>query len=100
MTERTIVPVRHTCLIKLDPVQDRVGSILVADSYKTRHQAAQTVATLMAAGGNAFEDFKGDVPKPGDRVLVHKYAGEPPKAGDFEDLHRLCTDENIIAIVR
>lgn len=97
----TIQPVNYTCLIKLEPIpeQKSSGGIHLPDSYQERHQFAQTTATLIRPGGNAFEDFAGVKPQSGDRVMVRKYAGEPPKAGQFEDLHRLCTDKDIIAVL-
>jgi len=95
-----LVPVEYKCLVRLDPVEEKRGSIYIPEQAKERQQAAETYATLIAVGGNAFEDWKGSIPQPGDRVIVSKYSGQPPKAGDISDLYRLCVDKDICAIIR
>lgn len=94
-----IIPVEYKVLIRLDVLQEKTaGGIILPDERRERDQMAQTEATLEAVGGNAFEDWGEPKPKPGDRVLVTKYAGEAPKQG--EDGLRLCMDKDICAILR
>ena len=96
-----LVPVEYKVLIKLDPVEEKtVGGIIIPDNLSERHQQAETYATLIAVGGNAFTDpdWRAPIPKPGDKIVVDKYAGEPLKAGDIENLYRLCNDKDICAI--
>lgn len=94
-----LVPVEYKVLIKLDPVEEKTtGGIILPEDTSERSQMAQTYATLIAIGGNAFEDWKDPKPKAGDKIVVDKYAGLPPKAGDITDLYRLCQDKDICAI--
>jgi co-chaperonin GroES (HSP10) len=95
-----INPVEFKVLIMLDPVQGKTdGGIIRTDESQERQQAAATSATLVACGGNAFEDWNGKIPVPGDRVLLNKFSGSPPKAGDFRNLYRLCNDKDICAVL-
>ena len=94
-----IRPVEYYCLVKLDPVEEKSGSIILPDQRQDRDQMAQTYATLVEIGGNCFEGWNAPLPKVGDRIVINKYAGQTPKAGDFTDLFRLCTDKDIVAIV-
>ena len=96
-----IHPVEYKCLVRLDPVEEKTaGGIIVPDMRSDMDQAAQTFATLIEAGGNAFEDWNGTRPQVGDRILISKYAGQAPKAGDITDLYRLCNDKDIVAVVK
>jgi co-chaperonin GroES (HSP10) len=94
-----IQPTEYRCLVLLHPVNDKIGSIILTDENRQRTQAAETFATLIAVGGNAFEDWKGTIPEAGDTVIVSKYSGQPPKAGEIENLYRLCNDKDIIAVI-
>lgn len=95
-----IRPVEYKVLVKLDPVLERTaGGLLLAKETLERQQMAETKATLVAVGGMAFQDWTGTIPKPGDRVLISKYAGQPPKAGDLDNLYRICTDKDVCAVL-
>lgn len=96
-----IIPVEYKVLIQLDAVEEKTaGGIIMPDDRREREEWAQTEATLLAVGGNAFEDWKDDPkPVPGDRVLVNKYAGERPDK-DESNPHRICMDKDICAILR
>lgn len=97
-----IHPVEFKVLVKLDPVEEMTaGGIIKPDMRKERDQMAETYATLIEVGGNAFTDpqWEGRVPQPGDRILINKYSGQTPTAGDTEDLYRLCNDKDIVAII-
>lgn len=95
-----IQPVEFKCLVKLDPVVGKIGSIMIPDIAKERQQMAETHATLIAVGGNAFSDWQGVIPQPGDRVLISKYSGQPPRQTDTDaDLYRLINDKDIAAVL-
>ena len=100
-----IRPVEYKVLVKLDPVEEVTsGGIIRPDMRKERDQEAQTYATFIEAGGNAFEDWNGSVPKPGDRIVIKKYSGEYPSlieipGGEDAMLYRLCHDKDIVAII-
>lgn len=93
-------PVEYKVLIRLDQLEQKTaGGIIIPDERRDRDQMAQTEATLVAVGGNAFEDWGEPKPKPGDRILVAKYAGERPSK-DENNPYRLCNDKDICAIIR
>lgn len=95
-----ITPVEYKILVRLDVVEEKtVGGIIIPDGRNEINQMAQTYATLIAIGGMAFSDWKGTVPKVGDRILINKYTGQPPKAGDIENLYRLGNDKDVVAII-
>lgn len=95
-----INPVEYKVLIMLEPVEEKTeGGIYRTAEGQEREQAAGTSALLVAVGGNAFSDWDGRIPVPGDLVLLNKYAGSPPKAGDFRNLYRICNDKDICAVL-
>jgi len=99
--ESGMMPVEYKVLVKLDPVEEKTaGGIIITEDRKERNQMAATEGTIIAVGGNAFSDWSGLIPHPGNRVLISKYAGQTPKAGDTESLYRFCNDKDIIAIIK
>jgi co-chaperonin GroES (HSP10) len=58
----------------------------------------QVQATLIAAGGDAFEGWKGRVPKLGDKVYVAKAAGYQVVGMDREK-YQLMNDKDIAAVI-
>lgn len=94
-----IQPVEYRVLIKPDPVETTSagGIVLTTVTQKEREQQAQVKGTLVAVGGNAFEDWN-DAPKPGDRVIIAKYAGLVTPGADGED-YRLCNDKDVAAVL-
>jgi co-chaperonin GroES (HSP10) len=97
MNDAGIMPVEYKVMVKPDFVDKKVGSIYMPDVAHEKEQMAQVKATLVAVGGNAFEDWKAPVPKPGDRVYVAKYAGIH-KVGKNAD-HQLINDKDIAGII-
>ncbi len=92
-------PVEFRCVIRLDPAEEKtIGGIIIPDDRKDRSQMAATRATLLACGGNAFQDWKGLIPAPGDRIEVSKYAGVTREA-DPTDLVRIIQDKEILAVL-
>ena len=99
INDTDIEPVEFKCVIRLDPIEEKtVGGIIIPDPRRDRAQMAATRATLLACGGNAFEDWKGRKPVAGDRVEVEKYAGVTREA-DPTDLIRIIHDREILAVL-
>lgn len=100
MTKVDVQPCRYSVIVELDPVNNKVGSIIMPDDTREREQFAATRATLLAVGGNAFEDWQGVIPKPGDRVLMKKYPGQftGPKA-DEADRIRIAQDTEVLGVL-
>jgi co-chaperonin GroES (HSP10) len=78
-----ITPLEFKVLVKpsdaeVDPVLARAKAqgLQLPPDVLEREFAAQIVATFIAKGGNAFEDWRDDkLPAPGDTILIAKYAG-------------------------
>jgi co-chaperonin GroES (HSP10) len=94
------VIIRPEEIDETDPVLKRAkaAGIEIAHDTKDRERMAQIKGTLVAAGGNAFEDWRGAIPKPGDVVYYAKYAGINIKGADGAE-YRLCNDKDLSAIV-
>lgn len=70
------------------------GFEIARDNLK-QEQYAQNEGYLIAAGGDAFHDWEGNIPEIGDRVLFNKYAGFILKDGE----HRIINDTDIQAVI-
>jgi co-chaperonin GroES (HSP10) len=98
-------PVEYKCVIRLMDIEEtdevlasakRAGIQLVTQE-REREQMAQIKAELVAIGGNAFEDWKGQTPAVGDQVIVAKFAGL-----NYEDdgvMYRIINDKDIAAVI-
>ena len=99
-------PVEYKVLIapeeieETDPEQKRAkaAGLENAGEAKERERMAQIRGRLVAVGGNAFEDWKGQIPQPGDAIYFAKYAGYVIKGEDGLD-YRLANDKDISAIL-
>lgn len=76
----------------------KAAGLALVDKTTDREKMAQVKGRLVAVGGNAFEDWAGQVPQPGDVVWFAKYAGFHIKGDDGAE-YRLCNDKDIAAIV-
>jgi co-chaperonin GroES (HSP10) len=101
-----ITPLEFKVLVKpsdaeVDPVLARAkaqGLQLPADVLE-REFAAQIVATFIAKGGNAFEDWRDEkLPAPGDTVLIAKYAGISVRGSDGVE-YRMLNDKDISGLI-
>lgn len=98
-------PVEYKCVVKLldleetDPVLARAvaAGIQLSSPVREREQQAQVRARMVAVGGNAFEDWRGDIPKPGDMVVIAKYSGLIFEDGD--NSYRIINDKDVAAIL-
>ena len=97
-----IYPVEFKVLVKPDPTETKTaGGIYFPDDVKERRDMAQGKGVLVAAGGNAFEDWEA-APEPGDRVMYARYAGlEVPEKDSADGKHyRLMNDKDVAAVLR
>ena len=94
-----IRPVEYKCLVLPEEVEEisKGGIVMFAGGAKEREQMAQMRAHLIAVGGNAFDDWKGEKPEVGVKVLINKYAGYTEK-GDDGKTYRVLQDKDIVAI--
>jgi len=98
-----VTPTRCVALIKPDSVEDKTsGGIILPDTVKERQQSAIDRGILIATGEGFFEDYRGPKPKIGDRVIYGRYSGSLITITDEDGKrveHRLCNDDNIVAII-
>lgn len=98
-----LIPVEYKIVVLLDEVQKKTeGGIYLPDNTHEREQMAQVKGTLIAVGGMAFNEgyegeWKGTIPKPGDRVLVSKYPGATFEGDDGKE-YQCCQDKDILGI--
>lgn len=94
-----IVPVEYKCLILQDKQDEKTaGGVFIPQTSVESRQAAETQATLVAVGGNAFDKWCGKVPSVGERVYTAKYAGTNVSGSDGK-AYRLVLDSDITAIL-
>lgn len=102
-----IVPFDHRCLVLHDPVETKIGSIIIPDNEADKRKFAQTKATVIACGHMAFAEARHDArqfgveatfPEPGDRVLVGRYTGDTHKGADGKE-YVVLNDSDIIAFI-
>lgn len=93
-------PVEYKIIVKLDKIEEKSkGGIYVPLSLRDKQQMVQVLAELISVGGNAFEDWKGAIPRIGDNVYVARAAGYQVKGADGET-YQLMNDKDIAAIIR
>lgn len=97
--ESGIYPVEYKVLVLLDKVEEKTeGGIIYPEDTRDREEWASQRGTLIAVGGNAFEDVKEPIPKPGDRIYAARYAGNNVTGEDGKE-YQLMTDKELIAII-
>ena len=97
-----IEPTEYNVLVDVHEIEDKVGSILLADDTKTRKQAMATKGTLVAVSPLAFtyETWPegARVPQVGDTVVMTKAAGVMVEGADGKE-YRLLKDKDIAAVM-
>jgi co-chaperonin GroES (HSP10) len=101
-----ITPLEFKVLVKpsdaeVDPVLARAKAqgLQLPPDVLEREFAAQIVATFIAKGGNAFEDWRDEkLPAPGDTVLIAKYAGITVKGADGIE-YRMLNDKDVSGLI-
>ncbi|MCD6162607.1 MAG: hypothetical protein J7K40_09375 [candidate division Zixibacteria bacterium] len=99
MNKSGLHPVEFKILVKLDTVDEKSsGGIFIPATLRDKQQMMQVEATLIAFGGNAFEDWEGSVPRVGDHIYVGRAAGYEVRGVDGEK-YQLMNDKDIAAII-
>ena len=97
--ESGITPIEYKILVLPDEAKKQtLGGIIIPETVNEMRQAQEVKATVIEVGGNAFADFKGKIPEPGDRVTMNKYAGIDADGKDGRK-YRLVNDKEIAAII-
>jgi len=95
-------PVEFKVLIKPEPVDEVTkGGLIIPETSRERAQIKQDVGTVIAVGGNAFEDWKDPIPKVGDKVLMSRHAGYYyfDRTDDRNEEYRVVNDKDITMIL-
>jgi len=101
-----IWPVEYKILILPEDIEEtderiksaKAAGIQLIEQTSEREAMKQVKGRLIAAGGNAFEDWKGQVPESGDMIWFAKHAGYVVKGDDGKE-YRLCNDKDVAAII-
>lgn len=104
--ESGIKPVEYKILIHPEEVEDtdptlkraKAAGIVMPELQKEREQLAQMYGRLVAVGGNAFQDWTGTIPKPGDRIMFARYAGAQVDGKDGVK-YRIAQDKDVAAVM-
>lgn len=100
-----IRPVEYRLVVEAVEAENKIGSILLADSTKDTAQRATTVARVVSVSDKAFCDPEvfgaNDRPTPGDMVLIGKYTGQPVVRGpnDKDTNYKILNDKDVLAII-
>ena len=99
-----ISPTEFSVLIEPKAVETKTaGGILIPDETKERKGYAEMEGRIVASSPLAFTyvteaEWDGHKPKPGDKVLVAKYAGVRVKGRDGKE-YALVKDKDICATI-
>jgi len=96
--ESGVIPVEFKVVVLPDPVEEKIGSIHVPDTVRDRMKHRTVKATLVMAGGNAFEDWHPPIPQNGDRVYVAVGAGIIHEGPDGRE-YRIVNDKDVVGIL-
>ena len=102
-----IIPLDHRLLVLHDPVDEKIGSIIIPDMERDKKKYAQTKATVIALGDMCWAEARYDAerfgvnaafPEAGNRVLVGRYTGDTHKGADGKD-YTVINDVDVIAFI-
>ncbi len=94
-----VKPVEFKVIVELDEVESKTkGGIIIPLTLVEKQQMTQVLGTLIAVGGNCFEEWKDPIPKIGDRVYVARAAGYVIKGADGKE-YKLMNDQDIAALI-
>lgn len=106
MQGKTLQPIEYKVIVKPDLIEETDEAIKrfkamgmeLPEAEKERDKQKQITGTLVAIGGNAFNDMAGLLPKVGDKVYFAKYAGIVLAADDKTEF-RIMNDKDITAVL-
>lgn len=94
-----MIPVEYKVIVKQIAIEEKTaGGIIMPEDIRKKEQKAEVKAKVIAVGGNAFEDWKGEIPRLNDTVIVRKYAGYFIQGNDGEE-YQVCNDKDISVIL-
>ncbi len=101
MNESGLMPLEFNVVVKIDAIEDKIGSIFIPTSAKERENLAVEEGTLVAVSPHAFtyaEWPEGACPpEVGAKVLIARYAGVLRERDGKQ--FRIVKDRDIVAVV-
>lgn len=98
-----IAPVEHKVLVLPKPVEEKTkGGIILSDVTRDSAKYAEMEGSIVAVAPGAFnylteDEWQGQKPKPGDRIIIAKYAGVRVRGADGVE-YVLVNDKDICAV--
>src|ERR1035437_7760896 len=92
-----LIPLGHAVLIQPYEPEIRQGLIQLPDSVRMTTTMLEQRATVIAVGDCAWDDEKSPRAKPGDKVIVTKFAGYMAQGPLDNVQYRLVNDRDIFA---
>lgn len=99
------IPLGNRVLVLPDTAPEIIRNVHLPDDLVARHQMAAESGVVVALGDGAFiwnsdkvTPYVGRKPKPGDRVMIEKYAGAAVH-GDDKNVYRIMDSDSIGAIL-
>lgn len=105
MNESGLRPVGRAVLVQAYEPERKKSMLVMPDSVQERTQMVETRAIVVAVGPAAWEDekrwmfFRRLRAKPGDKVLVSKYAGVLAKGTADGKQYRLVNDRDVFCLI-
>jgi len=102
---KTIQPVWGRVLVRPDDISEtdptfkaaKEAGIYIPDDDLKKEQVKQIEGTIIAMGGNAFEQWLGQIPLVNDRIIYDLYAGTNILLDGQK--HQIINDTDVIAVI-
>lgn len=88
-------PLGRAVLIRPYEAQKKSSSIVLPDAVRSRELMVETLAVVVAVGPECWVDERQPRAKPGDHVIVTRYAGYMAKGILDGEQYRLVNDADI-----
>ena len=100
MEKINLYPLDDKVVVLPDTIDEKLGSgILVkAETTKRNDNRTQTKGTLVAIADCAFDEWSGEKPKVGDRVLFAMYSGQFYTEDEVE--YRIMRSDDVVGILK
>lgn len=96
-------PVGNKILVLMDKAETvtKSGIVIAAGTFEDRAEMAQMRGTVIALGPNAYHDQPEAWVRPGDKVMIAKYAGYLHNEGDPKSptRYRIIHDLDVLAVL-
>lgn len=99
MNESGLNPLGRAVLVEPYEPERKQGLIVLPDEVQGRQQMLEQRAVVVAVGANCWHDEPSARAKPGDKVLVARFAGYMATGPKDGKAYRLINDRDIFASI-